>query len=71
MLSSYFDSLPVNRDYKGYTICLGDLTIYQDDVEIQCHRGYGVYTKTNYHGFRFTIEAAKDFINYLESTCPV
>lgn len=71
MMSSHFDSLPVNQKYKGYTISLGDLYIYQDDVEIYCHRGYGVYTCTNYHGFRFTKEAAKAFINHLEETCPV
>ena len=71
MLTSYFDSLPLNTSYKGYTICRGDLYIYQDDVEVQRHRGYGVYSGAHYHGFRLTQKAAKDYINYLEETCPV
>ena len=71
MYSSHFDSLSICSKYKGYTICKGTLYIYQDDVEVQCHKGYGVFQGATYLEFRFTQKAAKDFINYLESTCPV
>ena len=71
MLTSHFDSTSAVCKYKGYTISLGNLYTYQDDVEIYCHRGYGVYSGATYHGFRFTIDAAKAFIDHLKETCSV
>lgn len=64
MQTSYFDSLPLNVKYKGYTISKGDLYIYQDDVEVEHHKGYGVYKDTQYLGFRFTQKQAKVFVNH-------
>ena len=67
MQTSYFDSTPLISCYKGYTISKGQLYVYLDDVEVENHKGYGVYKNTEYLGFRFTQKAAKLLINHHES----
>ena len=64
MQTSHFDSTSLVTRYKGYTISKGDLFIYLDDVEVEHHKGYGVYKKTEYLGFRCTQKAAKLMINH-------
>jgi hypothetical protein len=72
MMTSHFDSTPIITKYKGYTISKGIQYIYQGDVEIQRHRGYGIYKGAgNFIGFRFTLKAAKDLISYHDQLCLV
>jgi hypothetical protein len=64
MQTSHFDSIPLFTRYKGYTLSKGDLYIYQDDVEVQHHKGYGVYKDTEYLGFRFSQKQAKLLVDH-------
>lgn len=69
MQTSHFQSTLFQSRYKNYIIAKGTLHIYKDDVEVETHRGYGIYRGAMYLGFRFTRKASNQFIDYLEQSC--
>ena len=69
MYESHFETIaPTHTKYEGFIIAKGNLYIYQDGVNIQTHRGWGIFRGAKYLGFRFTQKAAKNFIDYELST---
>ena len=69
MQISSFDPILPAISYCGYQICKGYVSIYLDGIEVQNHIGYGIYYKSQYLGFRFTMKSAKQFVNHHDAYC--